>query len=236
MGVELLDQLVYSVHSAAELLRVSPRTLRIWLDGGSKRSGEPVEPIIRGEPTGSDEVTWGEFVEATLLREYRRGQRVSLKELRKFVTKLREEEGVPYPLAYSKPWIGAGNKLLLEVQKTSNLPGKLWLVAYASEQLLLAPAANAFYTRLDWEAVDQFVDGKLAAAWKPHDDVASPVRCRPTHRFGLPSIKGISTDAIFGHVDSGESAKDVADEFSIKEDEVRWACSYEQSRRALKAA
>lgn len=236
MTVELLDHPVYSVHSAAELLRVSLQTLRRWLDGDSKRSGEPIEPIIRCEPTGSEEVTWGEFVEATLLCEYRRRSKVSLTELRRFVIKMREKEGVQYPLAYSKPLISVDNKLLLTLQKSLNLPDELWLVVYASEQLLLAPAAAAFYRRLDWEAVDEFVDDKFAAAWKPHDDAISPVRCRPTHRFGLPSIKGISTEAIFEHVAAGESEIVVAEEFGLEKDEVCWACSYERSRPARKAA
>jgi len=40
------------------------------------------KPVIRTEPTGSNRVTWAEFVEAGLLRQYRRattsGRRASL--------------------------------------------------------------------------------------------------------------------------------------------------------------
>lgn len=227
MNDAFLDNPIYSVVSAADILDVSPSTLWRWLDGDpdSKTS----LPVIRPESTGSKEVTWGEFVEAAFLCQYRRRGKIPLREIRKFVTKLRETKGVLYPLASRQPWVGAGRHLLLELQKSSNLPEKLWLIAITTEQLVLAPAAEAFYERLDWK-------GDLAVAWRPHAEEKSPVRCRPTHRFGRPSIKGISTEAIFGHVDGGESAKDVAEQFDLQEDEVRWACSYEQSRLARKAA
>ena len=52
---------------------------------------------IRVEPTNSRNVTWAEFVEAGLLRSYRREHDVPLKELREFIDRLREEFQVPYP-------------------------------------------------------------------------------------------------------------------------------------------
>lgn len=226
MNAAFLDNPIYSVVSAADILDVSSSTLWRWLDGdpNSKTS----LPVIRPEPTGSKEVTWGEFVEAAFLCQYR-FKRVPLREIRKFVTKLRETSGARYPLACRKPWVGGGRRLLLELQKSSNLPERSWLIAITTEQLMLAPAAEAFYERLDWK-------DDLAVAWKPHAEEKSPVRCRPTHSFGRPSIKGISTEAIFGHVEGGESEDDVADQFNLKKMDVRWACSYEQSRLAHKAA
>lgn len=55
------------------------------------------KPVIRLQPRGDRAVTWAEFVEAGLLREYRRTHRVPMAELRTFIDLLREELGVPYP-------------------------------------------------------------------------------------------------------------------------------------------
>ena len=59
--------------------------------------------MIRLQPRGDRSVTWAEFVEASLLREYRRTHRVPMAELRTFIDLLREQLGVPYRLAHRKP-------------------------------------------------------------------------------------------------------------------------------------
>jgi hypothetical protein len=53
--------------------------------------------VIRLQPRGDRSVTWAEFVEAGLLREYRRTHRVPMAELRTFTDLLREQLSVPYP-------------------------------------------------------------------------------------------------------------------------------------------
>ena len=85
------------------------------------------------------------------------------------------------------------------------------------------PTADSFVRRVEWES-------DLPAAWRPHDDTGSPVRCRPSRRFDRPAISGISTAAIIEHVDGGESADDVAEQFGLTLEDVRWAVVYETSR------
>ncbi|HXL17714.1 MAG TPA: hypothetical protein VN961_09365 [Streptosporangiaceae bacterium] len=99
MSVTILDREMYTEAAAARLLRVAPSTLHWWLEGRPPR----YRPVIRVEPTGSRNVTWAEFVEAGLLRSYRREHDVPLKELRDFIDRLREEFQVPYPLADRRP-------------------------------------------------------------------------------------------------------------------------------------
>lgn len=67
--VALLDREMYAEAEAARLLRVAQSTLHYWLEGGKQR-GKTYRPIIRPEATGQRSVTWAEFVEAGLLREY----------------------------------------------------------------------------------------------------------------------------------------------------------------------
>ena len=228
MDVTTLNRRVYSLADAAEILRISPSTLGWWLEGG-KRGKREYPPVIRSEPIGERSLTWAEFVEAGLLRQYRRTLGVRLHEIRAFVASLRRELGVEHPLAHAGPWVGEGRRLLMRFQQECNLPADLWLIAHVTSQLVLLPAAESFVRRVEW-------DGDLPAAWRPHDDASSPVRCRPGRRFGRPAIAGISTAAIFEHLVGGESEDEVADQFDLDVESVRWALAYETSSAAPLAA
>jgi uncharacterized protein (DUF433 family) len=224
MGLNVLDREMYTEAEAARLLRVPQNTLNYWLEGGEQR-GRQYKPVIRVQPRGSRaSVTWAEFVEAGLLREYRRTHGVPMAELRAFIDRIRQEFGVPYPLADRRPYV-SGKELLSEAQDAAGLSADFCLVAVVRGQYVLTPPADSFYKRVTWE-------GDTAAAWRPHDDPHSPVLMRPDSRFGRPSVKGISTEAIWEHSEAGETVDDIASEFDLADDDVRWALAYEISARA----
>ncbi len=60
--------------------------------------------MIREEATGSRNVTWADFIEAGLLRQYRRSHNMSMVDLRNFIDAMCQRTGVPYPLAHYKPF------------------------------------------------------------------------------------------------------------------------------------
>jgi uncharacterized protein (DUF433 family) len=214
---------MYSEAEAARLLRVSQSTLNYWLEGGERR-GRRYQPVIRPEPRGHRAgVTWAEFVEAGLLRMYRRNLNVPMAELRAFIDKLRERYGVPYPLADRRPFV-AERQLVIEAQDEAGLAPEFCLVAVVRDQPLLTPPAESFFDRVTW-------DGDLAAAWRPHEDKRSPVRMRPDLRFGRPAVGGISTEVLWEHIDGGEDIDEVAAAFDLSSDDVRWALSYETAAR-----
>jgi hypothetical protein len=126
--LNVLEREMYSEAEAARLLRVPLSTLHYWLEGGEYR-GKTYKPVIRLQPRGSRSVTWAEFVEAGLLREYRRTHRVPMAELRMFIDLLREELKVPYPLAHRKPFVSEGRQLVLQAQDDSGLDADYCLVA-----------------------------------------------------------------------------------------------------------
>lgn len=219
----VLDREMYSEAEAARLLGVSQSTLNYWLEGGERR-GKLYQPVIRVEPRGHRApVTWAEFIEAGLLREYRQ-RNVPMAELRAFIEIFRKRYGIPYPLADARPFVNE-RQLVIEAQEEADLAAEFCLVAIVRNQLLLTPPAESFYERVTWE-------GSRAAAWRPTDDKRSPVRIDPERRFGKPSVGGISTEAIWEHVDGGEDESEVADDFGLSLAEVRWALSYETGRRA----
>lgn len=220
----ILDREIYSEAEAARLLKVSQKVLGYWLDG-EKRGGKVYPPIIRIEArTGHPAVTWAEFVEASLLRTYRRDHLVPMKELRAFINLLRDKFGVPYPLADRRPYV-SGQQLVLEAQNEAGLDTDLCLVWLVGGQTMLSPASDAFYQRVRWE-------GDTAASWRPSEDRDSPVVVDPDQRFGRPSIKGISTEAIWEHQDAGESNDEIAEAFGLELSDVAWALAYELPNRA----
>jgi uncharacterized protein (DUF433 family) len=224
MAVSVLDREMFTEAEAARLLTVPQSTLNYWLEGGERR-GRIYRPIIREEPRGDrDAVTWAEFIEAGLLREYRRTHGVPMPELRSFIDIVRDQYEVPYPLAHLRPFV-SGRDLLVEAQDEAALDAEFCLVAVVRGQLLLTPPADSFVKRVTWH-------DDIATQWRPHDDPNSPVRMNPEVRFGRPAIAGISTEALWEHEQAGETSEDIAQEFDLTPEAVRWAVAYETSARA----
>lgn len=223
-AVALLEREIYSEQEAARLLDVHPSTFHYWLEGGMRRN-KVYAPVIRSAATGAKAVSWGEFVEAGLLRQYRREHDVRLPEIRMFVEDLRQRLGVAYPLAHARPYVGEGRKLLWEAQDAAGLPSELSLVAQASGQLVLTPAAESFFSRVEWA-------DDIVVRWRPHNDPASPVRMDPEVRFGRPAVQGISTEVLWEQVEEGADFDELAEDYDLPRTAVRWAWSYENSARA----
>jgi uncharacterized protein (DUF433 family) len=224
MAISVLEREVFAEAEAARLLRVPQSTLHYWLEGGQRR-GKTYKPIVRVEPRGERRVTWAEFIEAGLLRQYRRQHRVPMAQLRDFIDLLRERMGVPYPLAHHRPFV-ADRQLLLEAQDDAGLAADLCLVATVRGQLILTPASQEFVDRVIWNEDD------VAAAWRPDDDRRSPVVMDPGLRFGRPAVKGISTAVLWEYAEAGETTEDTASAFGLSLSEVQWAVAYELSSRA----
>lgn len=222
MSVTTLDREVFSEAEAARLLQVAQGTLHYWLEGGVRR-GRRYRPVLRVEPRGTRVLTWAEFVEATLLRQYRKDHEVPMAEIREFIDSLRAETGAPYPLAHRRPFI-YGRELLDEAQNAAGLDPEFCLVATVRGQLVLTAPASAYIDRVDWQGDDP-------AAWRPHVDLRSPVRVAPNKRFGRPAVGGISTEVIWEHTEAGESPDEVAEAFGLDVADVNWALSYEIPNR-----
>lgn len=216
MDNNFLTRDTYSVAEAARLLRVSSATLRRWLEGH-----ERYQPVIRPEPTGSGDVTWGEFVEARFLREYRK--RRSLQRLRPVIARLREEFDVLYPLATCQPFVGPGLELTLRTQQAEKLPDDLAIVyEIVSGQLVLTHVASQFMERVQFAEENP----RWALRILPQGE-DSPVVIDPEYSFGSPTVRGIRTEAIAELVDAGEPVEAVADDFSLSAADVKAAVTFE---------
>jgi uncharacterized protein (DUF433 family) len=222
MADTILDRRLYDESLAADVLRVPPSTLHWWLEGG-ERGGRMYAPVLRPEPTGTREVTWGELVEARYLKEYRRTLGVQLSSLRAFISYLRDELAVRYPLALARPWVGPGRHLFMVAQEEAGLPPDLWAcVEPQTGVTLLTHPAESFLERVEFDDDQEGVVVRLRPAGKD-----SPVVIDPEVRFGTPIVQGIPTESVAELVRAGDSVELVAADFNLALDDVVAALGYE---------
>ena len=220
MAVTLLKRELYSVGEAARLLRVNARTLMNWLDGYERR-GVHYPPVVRSEQTGSELLTWGEFVESALLAEYRRRRDVPLQHIRPVVERLRERYGTPYPLAHFKPYV-ADRELVVQIQESAGIPSGVCFVVERKGQLILDAPAEAFFEKVEFE-------GDIARFLYPAGK-GSPVRIDPAHNFGLPEVGGIRTEVLFELFEAGDSIEMIAGAYEFDSLLVEEAIRFESAR------
>lgn len=215
--IAVLDRELYSTGEAARLLHIPTPTLKRWLDGAT-RKGVFYEPVLRHERRDAEAVTWGEFVEAGLLREYRK-RKVKLQTMRGFLDRLRDELGVPYPLAHSRPYLD-GRELVRQVQVDSGLDEALWVVESgpSTGQLVLSPEAERFFERVEFDGYAEriFPMGRR-----------SPVTIDPMRSFGIPTVRGIRTENVVELFRAGESIPAIADAFDLETTDVEAALRFE---------
>lgn len=229
---DVLDRPTYQVNEAARLLGLPDKTLRRWLDG-DRRFGTVIEPLIRDVPTGSWEVTWGEFVEAGFLSGYRYKQ-LPMERLRPLIRDLRERLGTKYPLAEARPLFAAGRDLLWQEQSRHDLHEDLLLVVRGHDsegyQLVLTDVARAFVERVEFEPDENGV----AARWFPLGQENKRVSLDPLIAFGVPTVGGVRTETLAELSSAGESAEAICStyrSFGIAEADVDAALAFERRLR-----
>jgi len=176
--VALLDRDVYGVGQVDRLLGLSRGTASRWIDGYERR-GRRYEPLVRVTATGSETVTWGEFVEARLISEYRR-HGVSVFRMRPAIMALREEFGTDYPLAAAQPFLNAaGRELVLRVQRETNLQPSLRFVVRSGQTVLPSLEVQRFQQAAHY-------DHAMVRRFRIADNVVID----PEYASGEPTITG----------------------------------------------
>lgn len=218
----LLERPVYGMSQVDRLLGLHSGTARRWIDGYT-RTGRSYPPVIRDETTGSDLVTWGEFVEAKLLAAYR-SKGVPMLRMRPAVERLRDQFG-RYPLAHVRPWV-AGRELVYQVQDEVGLAKELLLVVARSNQYVLAPASAAFVAEVDWDP-----DQDEIAQVRPQGK-NSPVTIDPLRQFGEPVVRSVPTAVIAEQFRAGDPAAMIAELYELKLADIEAALRFEMVHQA----
>jgi uncharacterized protein (DUF433 family) len=226
----LLERPTYAFPEVDDLLRLSPGTARRWIDG-YERHGRAYDPVVRIEPTGDEIATWGEFVEARLLAEYR-GAGVSMQRLRPAVMRLREEYG-PFPLARAEPLLDVeGRELVRTIQDEVGLDAPLQLVVVRNEQLILASGTRRFVETVEY---GENGDGRIVERLHPEADLKEVV-FDPLRRSGRPVVRAVPTDVIAEQIRAGDSIAMVADAYELEASQVEAAIRFELLRTGRRAA
>jgi uncharacterized protein (DUF433 family) len=219
----LLDRVMYTYADADRHLGLHWGTSRRWLNGYS-RSGTRYEPVLREEPSGSDAVTWGEFVETRLLSEFR-DHGVSLQRLRPAVQQLREEFG-RYPLAHARPFLDVeGRELVLRIQDEVGVPEELRFVVVRNGQGMITSPVKRFV-----EVVD-FADEGTAMRILPGGR-GSTVVIDPQRQSGRPVVRSVPTDVVLEQFNAGESITAISDLWELTATEIESALRFELTSRA----
>ena len=222
----VLERPIYGMAQVDGLLGLAAGTARRWIDG-YERNGKPYAPVVRLEPTGAEAVTWGEFIETRLLAEYR-GNGVPMIHMRPVVERLRNEFGVAYPLAHSRPFV-SNRELVADVQDAVDLDERLRIVeVLRTGQIELAFESRNFWEAIDWEPTAHEVGGENVATRLHLLGRRSPVVVDPLRAFGSPIVGSVRTDVVAEEVRAGTSLMFVASGFGISLREAAAAVEYEE--------
>ena len=208
--ITLLDRDVYSMNQVDRLLDLSSGTATRWIDGYTRRDRR-YEPLVRVASTGSEIVTWGEFVEARLISEYRR-QGVSVFRMRPAIMALREHFGTLYPLAAARLFVSAeGRELVLKVQQETNLQPSLRFVARNGQIITPSIEVRRFRQAADY-------DGDTVSRFR----IARNVVIDPEYASGEPTISGrrLRVATLVEALAAGEQPEAVAEMWDITPEAV----------------
>jgi uncharacterized protein (DUF433 family) len=222
---DLLERPTYAMRDIDLLLRLPYGTARRWIDG-YRVQGRTYAPVVRIEATGEEVVTWGEFVEARLLAEYRRGGALMIN-MRRSVERLRQELGAKYPLAHAHTWIQPeGRELVRRIQLDAQIPSSYLLVVARNDQLVLSHQAETFVESVDFST--GLTEDPVVERVFPRPDLKDVV-FDPQRKSGLPVIfgRGIPTAIIAEQVRAGDSVASIAEAYELTRTQVESAIRYE---------
>ncbi|MEJ7651029.1 MAG: DUF433 domain-containing protein [Nakamurella sp.] len=215
-AADLLDRPTYLYAEVDRLIGCPAGTARRWINGYD-RSGRHYEPILRQRTLTTEWATWGEFVEARMLSEFR-DQRVPTARLRAAVERLQDEFG-RYPLAHLSSYLAVeSGDLVLEVLDTSAPE------VVRTGQLILLAGRPVF----DSATLGADASGKFVAVEVPVSGSFPSIRVNPDRMGGQPTFVGrrVAVLTIAGMVEAGENRADLAADFGLSLAQVDEAVAF----------
>lgn len=226
----LLDREIYLYSDVDRLVGLRPGTARRWING-YRRGGKTYEPILRLHELDTEWVTWGEFVEARILAEYR-DQKVPTARLRAAVEGLRQMFGLPYPLAHLRPYLApAAHQLTIELQALDPADESGQMIIRTKQLLLAEPSQSIIESA---KLANDERGEKFAAQIVPDLEFRGIV-LNPDRYGGQPTFaeRRVEVATIAGMVKAGDPPEEIAADYGLSLDQVREAIAYETKHQLL---
>jgi uncharacterized protein (DUF433 family) len=230
--LSMLDRPIYQYSEVDRILGVASGTARRWINGYA-RAGHLYEPILRREHTETEWVTWGEFVEARILAEYRDNKIPTIR-LRAAVEDLREIFDLPYPLASLRPYLEyKTNEFVVERSPTAPADddAEHAMMRLRDRQLLIGDRRSWDVIHRATLAVDE--TGERVVAELEPDREFSGIVVNPGRHGGEPTFAGrrVSIAVIAGMAAAGERHEDLAASYGLSLADIDSAIRFAETHK-----
>jgi uncharacterized protein (DUF433 family) len=208
---------MYQIGEAARYAKISPQTVAAW----HKAAGQP-SPTLSSKEMG-EALSYLQLIEVAVVAALR-DWGVPMRRIRAAREYVRKEFKTEHPFATYR-FKTDGRSLLVPYQQVEGKKGEGKLLdATAHGQLawddIIGPRLKEFeYERGRGERA-------LAVRWHVGGE-ESRVVIDPQISFGTPTIRGMPTWLLRERWEAGESVKDIADDFRLKEQDVMCALKFE---------
>jgi len=223
-NTNLRNQPAYGLAEAARYLKLPDATLRSWVVGRAYPKGNAVatfHPLIKLARKKPPSLSFYNLVEAHVLRSLRTEHGIAIKEVRKAIKFAERSLKIERLLLNKALCTHAGEVFLDEYGKLISLT--------ASGQLAMRRLLEEHLKRVEWDNWQFPV--RLYPYVSAHSTTARPIAIDPGIAFGRPVVlrAGISTAAIAGRIDAGETVADLAEDYDLKPEEIEEAVLYERA-------
>ncbi len=222
--INLRDQPAYSLAEAARYLKLPAATLRSWVVGRAYPKGESVatfRPLLKPARKHPPLLSFYNLIEAHVLRSLRTEHGVAIRELRRAIDYAEHSLAIERLLLNKDLCTHAGKVFLGEYGKLINLS--------ASGQLAMRRMLEEHLKRVEWNQWQFPV--RLYPYVSAEPTTERPIAIDPDIAFGRPVVirAGVSTEAIAGRIDAGETIEALAEDYDLKPEEIEEAVLYERA-------
>ena len=223
-NTNLRDQPAYSLAEAARYLKLPAATLRSWVVGRAYPKGESVatfRPLLKPARKQPPLLSFYNLIEAHVLRSLRTEHGVAIRELRRAITYAERTLKIERLLLNKDLRTHAGEVFLDEYGKLISLS--------TSGQIAMRRMLEEHLKRVEWDQWQFPV--RLYPYVSAEPTTERPIAIDPDIAFGRPVVirAGVSTEAIAGRIDAGETVEALAEDYDLKPEEIEEAVLYERA-------
>lgn len=223
-NINLRDQPAYSLAEAARYLKLPAATLRSWVVGRAYPKGESVatfRPLLKPARKHPPLLSFYNLIEAHVLRSLRTEHGVAIRELRRAIAYAERTLKIERLLLNKDLRTHAGEVFLDEYGKLISLS--------TSGQMAMRRMLEEHLKRVEWDRWQFPV--RLYPYVSAEPTTERPIAIDPDIAFGRPVVirAGVSTEAIAGRIDAGETVEALAEDYDLEPEEIEEAVLYERA-------